>query len=376
MKVLYYTTVNLDRGDASGLLKCYRRNYKFLSTVTDDIEVKNFYLDDEEFITEDNHYGYAREEDRLKKLYLSLKGKRFMMPETEKRIIEQSIAENPDILFFDGPFFADIMAVLRKKLPQCRIILFMQNIEKMYYGQLKDKGIQMKLLYRVACRCERKSVELADQVICLNSRDDQVMMKEYGRKSDLILPITFSDCFDANKVNLKHSNKEILFVGSLFPANYDGIVWFVDNVMSQLKDYKLTIVGKNFETVAKDLERENVHVVGSVENLEEYYYAFPMMVMPILYGGGMKVKTAESMMYGKTILATEEALVGYDATGVEGIYECNTAEEFVTTIQRLYESGLPEVQDMVRTHFLEKYESEKLRTDFNQFMLEMKDIKG
>lgn len=36
------------------------------------------------------------------------------------------------------------------------------------------------------------------------------------------------------------------------------------------------------------------------------------MVMPIFSGSGMKVKTAEALMYGKFLIGTKEAFEGYE----------------------------------------------------------------
>lgn len=80
--------------------------------------------------------------------------------------------------------------------------------------------------------------------------------------------------------------------------------------MPQLPECVLEIVGKGFEELKNQLTRSNVKVIGGVDSLEPYYENAAAVVMPILYGDGMKVKTAEAMMYGKVIFASEEALEG------------------------------------------------------------------
>lgn len=40
------------------------------------------------------------------------------------------------------------------------------------------------------------------------------------------------------------------------------------------------------------------------------------------------------MMYGKTKIATDEALEGYAAENAKGIFRCNMVNEFVQTITR------------------------------------------
>ena len=141
----------------------------------------------------------------------------------------------------------------------------------------------------------------------------------------------------------------------MFGPNYDGIKWFVDNVMEKLIEYTLTIVGKNFESKKDELQRKNVIVVGTVDDLEDYYYQNNIMVMPVFYGDGQKVKTAEAMMYGKTIVATDEALEGYSVDSVEGVFRCNTANEFIQTIRKVSFLSRDRYRVSVRNKFLEEY---------------------
>ncbi len=128
--------------------------------------------------------------------------------------------------------------------------------------------------------------------------------------------------------------------------------------MPSLPDYTLRIVGKNFEIKKKELERDNVDVIGTVDDLEPFYYADNIMVMPIFYGAGQKVKTAEAMMYGKTIIATEEALEGYSVTDIEGIHKCRTSTDFISAIQ--YEEMRPKQKYnySVRDFFVSRFSYE------------------
>lgn len=48
----------------------------------------------------------------------------------------------------------------------------------------------------------------------------------------------------------------------------------------------------------------------------------------------MKVKTAEALMYGKYILATMEALTGYNVNSSIAI-QCDSADEFICAIKNL-----------------------------------------
>ena len=94
--------------------------------------------------------------------------------------------------------------------------------------------------------------------------------------------------------------------------------------------------------------------------------------MPIFYGDGQKVKTAEAMMYGKTIIATDEALEGYEIENVKGIFRCNTADEFIQTINNVSALSREEYRVSVRDKFLNEYSYatvlEKVRKNFLTFV--------
>ena len=77
--------------------------------------------------------------------------------------------------------------------------------------------------------------------------------------------------------------------------------------MSLLVNAEILIIGKGFETLKNDLECDNVKVIGTVEDVSEYFYRADFVIAPIFEGSGMKLKTAEALMYGKTIFGTTEA---------------------------------------------------------------------
>ena len=122
------------------------------------------------------------------------------------------------------------------------------------------------------------------------------------------------------------------------------------------------------EKKRKELSASNVEVAGSVENLSEYYYKTDAVIIPILYGDGMKVKTAEAMMYGKPVFATKEALEGYEVDDVVGIWECNDKEEFIRSITQYVAKDNEQYVENVRGIYLEKYETEALRSRICGFL--------
>lgn len=295
---------------------------------------------------------------------------------TYRHIVKYINDTRADILFFDFSILGRLLK--RVKKCDCEIVLFLHNIEKNYmWNKVKRDGPAYLLPYFSYYYNERTIVDGADKIICLNSRDSDLLQKIYGRAADFLMPMTFNDCYDAEvaekyKHKKKPGHRHLLFVGSLFAPNYDGLLWFCKNVMPQLSMCRLTIIGKDMEKKRETLSADNIEVIGTVDRLDKYYYEADAVVIPILYGDGMKIKTAEAMMYGKPIFGTHEALEGYEIEGVSGIYECNDASDFVLKINdwTLHDDVIGYAES-VRRLFLNKYETETLVAKVSDFLTQI-----
>ncbi len=355
MKVLFLGSQNIFGQIHSGGAQCSKRNYDLIYSL---IGSENFYTGIV-FPGNSNHSHiryFERATTNIESLISSFCLCRLYKPKEEKKILSFIEFVDPDVLFLDTPLFGKI---LKKINPRIKTILFTQNVEIEYAKhRLKSQGLKLLPAYVATRYNEYIAIKYADRLTVLNKRDSDLIKKIYNRCSDYLLPISFQDVFNPEQVKRKKA-KKIIFIGSNFPPNYDGIEWFIDNVMVELSDFQLLVIGKDFEKEASKLERNNVSIVGTVQSLEEYYYHYSMVVMPIRYGDGMKVKTAEAMMYGMTIFATDEALEGYDVNGVSGIYRCNTAQEFISSIKNHY-SNTDEVKynKSVREVFKKNYDAD------------------
>lgn len=217
--------------------------------------------------------------------------------------------------------------------------------------------------YRMVLKRERVNTKLADCNIVHNKRERDAYYFYYNKEPDLYLPVFIADKFSENKgENPGYKNFSLLFIGSNFGPNLSGLKWFVENVMSVIRqEVHLYVVGQGMEVLRSQAlyNQKNISIIGEVEDLSPWYNYADLVVEPIFDGDGMKTKTVEAMMFGKTILGTDEAFCGYE--GLEDCL-CNTAEEFIEKIEKYFESGTPSVNKTIRTIYEEKY-SEKAVQD-------------
>lgn len=286
-----------------------------------------------------------------------------------KKMLQWVEQIHPDVIFIDSSTIGYLAVKIRKNIPK---ICFLHNIERNYaLNKVKHDSIKyLPALYSYWLN-EKLIMKKADKIVLLNERDSKLSEKIYGRKADFIWPITFYDTFSNHEVmETEPDHIKLLFVGSLFGPNVDGITWFINQVMSKLSSrFHLYIVGKDFEKLKERLERENVIVIGTVEEVDRFYYMADAVVLPVFWGDGMKVKTAEAMMYGKTLFASGEALTGYYTKTEEDVYVCNNDREFISNIENYFlRPRSRKYSHAVRKRFLENFESSKIQAEMEEFL--------
>lgn len=282
-----------------------------------------------------------------------------LTPSSEKKILEIIAKKKYELIFLDTSDYGRLAKKIKKINLNTKVFTFFMDIKYDFSkAVVKTSKFPLKYLYYLIQRSsiynEKLAVKYSDYLITLNSRDSRRLCEVYGGKSSLELPVTFEDKYFKNINNSLIEKDYILFIGSLFFANYHGIKWFVENVIPHINK-RLLVVGKDFETKKLELERENVEVIGSVDDLTPYYLNASCLIMPIFEGSGMKVKTAEALMYGKTIYGTTEAFEGYNVEYKKVGGLCNTKEEFIEKINNDKNIIFNEYSRKV---FLEKYSFE------------------
>lgn len=248
------------------------------------------------------------------------------------------------------------MGYLVKKIkvicPDISVICFFHNVESKFFldAFLKLKSIRSLIVLWINYIAEREAVSKSDHIINLTKEDSIILERIYGKSASAIIPIALMDQLKSVSQNqpLTSSSKYLLFVGGLFYANLFGIKWFAENVSPYI-NYKTIIVGNGFEGLKKDfMIYENVEVIGKVDKLKDWYYEAEYVIAPIFEGSGMKTKVAEAFMYGKKIIATSSALIGYDDVPENSYYECNTKNEFIDLISFLQTKEEPKYNDSLR----------------------------
>lgn len=258
-----------------------------------------------------------------------------------------------DYVFVQQSLLGRACLFIKSRFPTIKVITFFHNVEVHYAEEYKKVVGSIKALpfYWLVKYWEKKAVLNSDYAITLNKRDSTILQNYYNVTVSSELPTSFPDKFYGSQDQADTQDViDYLFVGVAFFANIQGVQWFIDNVMPFVSG-TLCIIGKGMDAVNFSNLNDRIEVIGFVDDLSEYYCRSRFVVSPIFYGAGMKTKTAEALMYGKTVIGTKEALEGYIRDD-RCMIECNSAADFIEAINNTSPSVL---NPYSRKLFLEHY---------------------
>lgn len=162
----------------------------------------------------------------------------------------------------------------------------------------------------------------------------------------------------------KHSfiNKLTFIGGNGHYPNFDGIKWFVSNVLplvnEQRSDIILEIIGAWSESARNKINEINKNVVfkGFVDDLSEGLKD-SIMVVPINIGSGMRMKILEAANYSVPFISTIIGVEGLDFEDSKDCYISKDASDMANKILVLANNKNLYQQFSINVHntFVEKY---------------------
>lgn len=134
-----------------------------------------------------------------------------------------------------------------------------------------------------------------------------------------------------------------VFLGALnIPHNDVSISYFIkrniDNLIREIPNVKISIIGKNPSHTLMELAKQypdQVKILGFVEDLDLIFNECCAMIVPLLFGSGVKLKTLEAFARGLPVIATDYGVEGIDLPlNGECIVE-NEIEKFISHMKEL-----------------------------------------
>lgn len=273
-----------------------------------------------------------------------------------------------DAVFLDSSLLGCAAKICKEIRPQTKVITYFHNVEFIYgMERCRVESYKYCALLPSIYLAEINAVKYSDVVLGISQRDSDLLLKKYGRRFDLVIPVSLIDKFNPERLSQTVNNK-LLFVGSDFFANINGLDWLVNNVMSNCGvNAQLDIVGLGLEKYRDRFVGDNINLIGTVSDLDTYYYSAHAVIMPIFAGSGMKVKTAEALQYGRYVIGTPESFTGYNTHALDA-FVCANQSEFIQALANLKNLPTNGYSMKNRTVYENEYSDRAVFERFNNFL--------
>ncbi len=262
----------------------------------------------------------------------------------ERMLIEELKRVQYDIIQFEGLFMSTYLNAARKN-STAKMIYRAHNIEHLIWKRLSEqksdpiKKSYLSLLAKRIKKYELGYLDKFDAIAALTGQDKQTMLDYQVKIPIRVLPVGI----DLTRYKPDYQKTEypsLFFLGALdWMPNREGMEWFLDNFSTDLTDGDLKVrfyvAGHNIPEAFDDYEvLGKIFIQGEVDDGLEFVNSKAIMIVPLLSGGGMRVKIVEGMAMQKCIITTTLGAEGIHYRHGHDILIADDREQFHDAIKR------------------------------------------
>lgn len=181
---------------------------------------------------------------------------------------------------------------------------------------------------------ERTALNRASEVLAIQDRENQFFREELRPQSTvstvghLMAPIDIKAPTSPNVIGyFASSNGNNIYAMECF----FNTIW--PAVLAENPSIVLMVAGSFCDVFSKSYP--NVRYLGRVQNPAEFYSLVSFTINPMIAGTGLKIKTLESMLHGRPVIATPVAADGLEVFDGRGLFISKIGVEFGKAIVRV-----------------------------------------
>ena len=303
---------------------------------------------------------------------------RFISPRLAESFKKLLLTQAIDVVHVEGTFVAWYVAVYlaqetaagrlpaRAQLPL--FVLRSQNVEYTIWEMLASRtGNPLKKWYLTKLAHRLRAFEHwilphFDALIAITEEDaerframyaslpaaaTEVLAAPRAAPTVAVMPASF-DLRRLRPATTAPRPRTVFMLGSLnWLPNLEGIDWFLREVWPQahaeLPELELHIAGSHppASLTSRPFGQDGVFVHGFVESSTAFMAQYELMLVPLLSGGGMRVKVVEGLAVGKAILSTTIGAEGIAAHDGENLLLRDTPAAWLQALRDYHHGRLP-----------------------------------
>jgi glycosyltransferase involved in cell wall biosynthesis len=173
---------------------------------------------------------------------------------------------------------------------------------------------------------ESKGLSRADVIFAIQEKEQYYFQRISNTKVFVLGHLTSISHIESELSN------SIVFVGSDNKINIDGINHFIKNIfptiIKELNDVKLIIAGNILNRKLEVLDHANISFLGEYDSNAEIYALAKVVIVPITYGTGLKIKTIDALSCGKAVVSFDEGISGLEKPNINNPYCLLAKDDF------------------------------------------------
>jgi glycosyltransferase involved in cell wall biosynthesis len=251
---------------------------------------------------------------------------------------------------FDAAFFSTVFFGYNSLPSGMPLIGDTQNVEydNLFRAFLGTKNPVRRFYYylehRIGKREELENCRKFDVILTTSERDRGVFRRDLPDMPMEVIP---------NGVDLEYFSppkapvepRTIVFTGLMnYYPNENAVLFFLDEVLplvlSRCPGARIFVVGANPSRQILARSSDHVIVTGYVDDVRSYVARAEVSAVPILIGGGTRLKVLESMAMKKAIVTTTIGCEGINLVHEESALFADTPKDFASAILRLFTDPL------------------------------------
>jgi glycosyltransferase involved in cell wall biosynthesis len=279
--------------------------------------------------------------------------------ETVVRDLERILSEfQPKIVVFEELWLYRYLKTVQRH--GCKTIYDAHNVEILLRKDINLANREQKLQSRIKSQLllnkvesiERDFIRKTDQIWTCSAEDTRLLEQLSQRKLPTHVIANGINVADYSSVRqgkcslpdgLKPNPQTLIFT-ALFshPPNAVAATILIEQIFPQLrKTYpqcRLILAGRNPTAFMKQAAKKEpkIIVTGEVPDMRPYLAASSLVIVPLLDGGGTRLKILEAFASGRPVVSTAKGAEGLKGQDGEQLLIRDTVEEMVKGVEQLW----------------------------------------
>lgn len=218
---------------------------------------------------------------------------------------------------------------------------------------------------RLTVRSERRVVGVADQIWVCSKLEGAAAAQWFGPDLDIrvipntIEPLQYGETYNKNLWRSFDGTLNLVFCGNFsYPPNQQAADLLIQEIFPKIADdlpeARLILIGRGPTARMEKAARRDprIKITGFVTNPASYLSQGHICLVPLLIGGGTRLKILEAFASGCAVISTRKGCEGLAVAEAKHVLFAETPDEFAAMTKRLWRDSSLRMQMICESHDL------------------------